>query len=201
MIKLFSCLVPFCIVCLFSCKNTAIRDRVSPLTTVPAPAPGPDAPPPGTPVLETPQAYCSYITDRQKKVYDYIIQMSDAATINPITAISTVNGAIPQIGVLTHEIKAMPPYKGNDAMRDAAVALFEFYEATFNGGYQQLFGYTQKGHTLTNAEVLRMKELSAAILTEEKRLNEVFKAKQQIFAEANHMVQQADLYQQVDYLK
>jgi len=194
--KLFFCLLSACITCLFSCNNSNITN---PAITVTA---SPDGPPSGTPVLETPQAYNDYITNRQRKVYDYIVQMSDAATINTMTAIRIINEATPKISQLTNEIKAMPPYKGNDAMRDAAVALFEFYETNFNKGYHQILDYTQKGDALTNAEALKMQELSAAIIQKEKRLNEKFKSKQQLFAAANNIVQQSNsaLYQHVGYL-
>lgn len=200
---LFFCLLSACVICLASCKNSAITNPVSPVTIVPTVSASPDAPPPGTPVLETPQAYSNYITDRQKKVYDYIVQMSDAATLSYMNAVSIITEAVPKISQLTSEIKAMPPYKGNDAMRDAAVALFEFYETIFSKRYHQILHYTQKGNALTSAEALQMQELSAAIITDEKRLHEIFKAKQQLFAEANNMIQQpnADLYQQVNYLK
>jgi hypothetical protein len=189
--KLFLIFFPTYVICLYSCKNTDITNPISPAIAVHTPPVNLDAPPPGTPVLETPEAYNTFITDRQLRVYEYIAQMSDAAKVSSENAIDVISKAGVQIEQLTNEIKAMPPYKGNDAMRDAAIALFEYYEDVFNHKYQQLIGYTSRRNLLTEDEVIQMQELSAEIISEEKRLHEKFKIKQQLFAEANKMEHQS----------
>ncbi len=129
--------------------------------------------------------------------------MTDVAATDPAAAEKVIDEAIPLIEKIIGEIKDMPPYKSDVSFRDAAVPLFEFYKATFDGAYREIITINKKGDKKTKADVAKQQALSDELSKEEAVLDVAMKSAQTAFAIANNMQVKEDteLQQKVDELK
>ena len=155
------------------------------------------------PSFSTAIDYNDYIINRQKDIYNFIFKMTDVAATEPAAAEKVINEAIPAIDKIIAEIKDMPPYKSDVSFRDAAVPLFEFYKATFDGAYREIIAINKKGDKKTKADVDKQQTLSDNLSKEEAVLDVAMKSAQTAFAVSNNMRVQAntDMQQKVDELK
>jgi hypothetical protein len=193
----FSSAIMLCMVVLFSCKNNSSTPSATPDGKKETKEEASDKP-----SFPTAIDYNDYIINRQKDIYNYIFKMSDVAAKDPEAAEKVIDEAIPVIEKIIGEIKDMPPYKSDVSFRDAAVPLFEFYKATFDGAYREIIAINKKGDKKTKADAAKQQMLSDKLSKEEASLDIAMKSAQNAFAVSNNMrVQEnTELQQKVDNL-
>lgn len=137
--------------------------------------------------FSTAVGYNDYIVKRQKDIYNFIFKMTDAAAKDPEAAEKVIDEAIPVIDKIIGEIKFLPSFNGDSSFRDAAVPLFEFYKATFDGAYREIIAINKKGDKKTKADIAKQQALSDKLSSEEASLDIAMKSAQSAFAVSNNM--------------
>lgn len=148
-----------------------------------------------------PVLYNDKIVDAQSAIGREIIAFVDFMGNGDLKeAEGQLAGVIATTQAKTNEVKAMPGFDGNVGLRNAAVALFQFYERTFDTEYRemlQLMGKEEFGP----AETERFNEILTSISTEEAKLDEEFKRQQNIFATTHNIIlQENELQEEIDDL-
>jgi hypothetical protein len=86
-----------------------------------------------------------------------------------------------------NEIKGMPSYRGDSALRDAAVNIFSFYKRIFLNQYKRIVEIRRKGSFMTKDDLDELKQIIDDISKEEEKLDKNFHNAQQDFADKNNM--------------
>lgn len=146
--------------------------------------------------------YNDYIVNRQKSIYDYIFRISTAAKTGPEEAEKIINEAVPAIEKIISEIKALPPYNGDENFRNTAISLYEFYLTSFDKSYREIIAINKLGNKKTKADKARQLQLSNDLTAAERGLDIAMKSAQRTFATANNMLVEdnKELQEKVDNL-
>ena len=89
---------------------------------------------------------------------------------------------------MIEEIKGMPPYKGDSALRDAAVSSFSFYKRVFGKDYMDILEIKKKGpENITEEDMQQANAIVEKISKEEEGYDKRFHEAQQRYADKNNM--------------
>jgi hypothetical protein len=83
-------------------------------------------------------------------------------------------------------VKAMPEFEGNSSLRNAAVELFQFYNATFKSDYREILDILKK-ETLLAKDEQRIQEIINNLSAAEASYDEKFRTEQNAFAQTHNM--------------
>ncbi len=143
--------------------------------------------------------YNNYIVDKQQEVVQTILAFSAAKEI--LKKEQIIDAYIPKVIKHLNDIKAMPAFKGNTALRTSSINLFEFYKEALSGSYKRIIDI-QKDGVITKEEQKEAQQISVSVNAKETKLDAAFKAAQQQFAAQNNMrIETSDLQKKIDKLK
>ena len=96
-------------------------------------------------------------------------------------------------------VSAMSDYNGSTRMRDAALALFNFYKEINSNEYKEMLDILQKGEEITKDDIARLTELEQLIASREIPLDAEFQNAQQEFATQNNIqIRENELQKEID---
>ncbi len=132
--------------------------------------------------------YNDYIVDRQTKLMKNVLEFGKMSDSQMDTADAALRRYANQAETMIGELKGMPAYKGDSALRDAAVRSFTFYKRVFETEYMDLLKIRQKGQeNITPDDVAEANRIVESISKEEESFDAAFKKAQENYAERNHM--------------
>ncbi len=130
--------------------------------------------------------YNDYIANRQTNLVKKVIELTKLMGVNLDSAEVKLNKAVSEAEEMIVEIKGMPPYKGDSALRDAAIRSFSFYKNVFENDYLNVINIYKKGEeNLTQEDVTEVNRIVAKISQEEEALDKSFHNAQKDYAEKN----------------
>ena len=145
--------------------------------------------------------YNDYIVKRQSTVMKNVMNFVTVSESNLDSAEELLDKYIKELDGMLGEIRGMPPYKGDSALRDAAVGTFGFYKRIFGKEYKDLIEIRRNGGALTEEGVARMQNIVDRISREEEQYDKAFHNAQQNFATKNNMkLTDNEMQKQIDKL-
>jgi predicted ribosome quality control (RQC) complex YloA/Tae2 family protein len=137
---------------------------------------------------KSPVEYNDYIVNRQTDLMKKVLSFGKIADISLDSAEAMLKKSVRDTEKMIGEIKGMPPYKGDSALRDAAAKSFAFYKRVFEKDYIDILNIRRKGEeNITEEDVTEANRIVATISKEEEVLDKVFHNAQQDYAEKNKM--------------
>ena len=132
--------------------------------------------------------YNDFIVNRQTTLMKKVVEFGKAAKENLDSAEAMVKQSAVDVEKMIIEIKGMPAYKGDSALRDAAVTSFSFYKRIFEKDYMDILAIRKKGdENITEADITEQNRIVASITSEEAGLDKIFQAAQREYASKNNM--------------
>lgn len=151
---------------------------------------------------KTPIAYNDYIVSRQNELIKKIIQLAEVANTNLDSASRLLNKYELETTSLIKDVSGMPAYKGDSALRDAAISTFSFYKKMFNHDYRRLLELRMSGNAESEEEIAEMKSIVEKISRDEEKYDKTFHNTQQDFAAKNKMkLIENELQQKINKIK
>ncbi|HUR66567.1 MAG TPA: hypothetical protein VMZ03_09460 [Chitinophagaceae bacterium] len=130
--------------------------------------------------------YNDYIVNRQTTLMKNILAFVDVAQADPDSAEKMLDKYVKETGVMITEIKGMPAYKGDSALRNAAANTFGFYRKLFDKEYRNILHLRSEGGVSADVEE-RIEAIVKGIEDEEKGFDDRFQDAQRSFARKNKM--------------
>lgn len=131
--------------------------------------------------------YNDFIVNRQMIVLKQMMAVADVTDDKLDWGLSVMANTADTLDVLIKDVKDMPPYGKDSALRDAAVDLFTFYQRIFKDDYRELFEIRKNGGLATEEGLTRMNEIVDKVSKEEDGLDSRFEKAQNAFAKSNGM--------------
>ncbi len=132
--------------------------------------------------------YNDYIINRQTKLVKQVLEINKIADQSLDSAGSFLNKSVNDAKKMIAEIRGMPAYKGDSALRDAAAKMFAFYIDLFENDYLHVFHILKKGKENISAEDKEeFNRIIESINKKEEGLEKAFHHAQKNFAEKNRM--------------
>ncbi len=131
--------------------------------------------------------YNDFIVNRQAILVKNDFDFSKIAESNIDSAQNKLRDYITEADLLINEIKGMPPYKGDSALRDAAASSFAFYRKVFEQDYREILAVKKKGEAITEEDVATVNSIVDRIGKEEEGYDKRFHEAQQRYADKNNM--------------
>lgn len=132
--------------------------------------------------------YNDYIVNRQTNLMKNVLDFSKIADANLDSAEIMLKKYVRQAEEMIDEIKGMPPYKGDSALRDAATRSFIFYKKIFENDYVDILTIRKKGaDNITEEDVAEANRIVDKIGREEEVFDKAFHTAQNDYATKNKM--------------
>lgn len=138
-------------------------------------------------VYKTAIEYNDFIVNRQMIVLKNMMTLADITDDKLDWGLGVMSKTADTLDILIKDVKNMPPYGKDSALRDAAVDLFTFYQRIFKDDYRELFEIRKNGGMATEEGMARMNEIVEKVSKEEDGFDARFEAAQNAFAKANGM--------------
>jgi len=133
-------------------------------------------------------SYNDYIINRQTKLMKNVVEFGKMIDTYPDSAQVIIEKSAIEVEKIIDEVKGMPPYKGDSALRDVAVQSFIFYKKLFEKDYPAVLAIRKKGQeNITSDEAIEYNRILENISKEEEVLEKAFHNAQQEYAEKNNM--------------
>lgn len=147
-------------------------------------------------VYKTPAQYNDYIIDRQSTVIKNIMEFSKTAETDLEAAKSLLSKYATQTDSLIVDLKGMPDYNGDSALRNAAVNLFGFYKNIFGGAYKEMVDIRING-----GDEAAIQAIVERITREEEGFDKSFQNAQKAFVKKNKMeLKENEMQKEIDKL-
>ena len=132
--------------------------------------------------------YNDYIVTRQTALIKNVLEFSKVAQTDLDSAESKLRGYAREADKMIEEIKGMPPYKGDTALRNAAVNSFSFYKRVFEKDYMDILRIKKKGaENITPEDMEEANAIVEKISKEEEGFDKRFHEAQKNYADKNNM--------------
>lgn len=132
--------------------------------------------------------YNDYIVDRQTTLIKNVIEFGKVVDISLDSAETMLKTSARQAERMIGELRGMPPYKGDSALRDAAVRSFTFYKKVFEKDYMDILNIRRKGAgNLTEEDVTEASRIIDKISKEEEGFDAEFHKAQANYAKKHKM--------------
>lgn len=132
--------------------------------------------------------YNNYIIDRHSRLMKEQMKFGEFARTNLDSATFQLEVISKQAEDVLTDIKGMPPFKKDSALRDAAIQSFIFYTRIFNEDYPKLIALARKERD--SADVFarpQIDEIVTKVIGEEKKYDSSFQVAQKAFADKNKL--------------
>ena len=131
--------------------------------------------------------YNDYIVNRQTTLIKFILDFSKMADSNLDSAGMMLKKYAMQAEQMINEVKGMPSYKGDSALRNAAAGSFIFYKKLFESDYVALLNLRKKNSVMGSEDVAEANRIVDRIGKEEEILDKGFHNAQKAYAKKNKM--------------
>lgn len=131
--------------------------------------------------------YNDYIVSRQTTLMKNIMSFVDVAQTDLDSAETLLDKYVRQTGVMVDEIKGMPAFKGDSALRNAAADIFAFYKRIFDKDYRSIIQIRKGDDGLSDDANAEIEQIVKKIEEEEKNHDDRFQGAQKNFARKNKM--------------
>jgi len=138
-------------------------------------------------VYKSASQYNDYIVSRQTTIMKKVVDFVQVSQTDLDSAEKMLDKYITDIDRIISDIQAMPPYKGDSTLRDAAVGSFSFYKKIFGNEYKQLINIRRSGEAETEEGAAEMEKIVEFITKEEEKYDKAFHNAQKDFADKNNM--------------
>lgn len=149
----------------------------------------------------SPEDYNNYIVNKQTETARNLLQFGNSVSTDPKGTLTSLDGYAKEIQQDIEDIKGMPAYKGNTELRDAAVALFGFYERLFKEDYKKIAEVRAAAadSDLTEAQAQEINQVAEKLSVDEKGFDNRFQKAQREFAKEHKMrILENDLQKEID---
>jgi hypothetical protein len=137
---------------------------------------------------KTPVQYNDYIVSRQSTLMNNVLHFGKAAQLDLDSANHMLDGFEVQADKMIEDIKGMPPYKNDSALRDAAINSFTFYKRVFRDDYKEIIRLRQAAETDESTDVdASIRKIVDKLTIDEDKYDKAFHNAQQNFAAKNKM--------------
>lgn len=136
---------------------------------------------------KSPVEYNDYIVNRQSNLMKKIMAFGQIAQNDLDSATALLDKYEGETDVMIKELKGMPVYKKDSALRNAAIRSFTFYKKVFSQDYRELIAIRKEKGDETEEGVAKMNEIVERITKEEEKLDKAFHNAQRDFASKNKM--------------
>ena len=131
--------------------------------------------------------YNDYIVSRQTTLMKNILVFVEVAQSDLDSAEKMLDQYVKETGDIIKDIKGMPAYKGDTALRNAAANTFGFYRKLFDQEYRSIL-HLRNGENAQSSDVeTQIEAIVKSIEEEEKGYDERFQEAQKAFALKNKM--------------
>lgn len=132
--------------------------------------------------------YNDYIVERQERLVQNILSLRSLSKEELNAADTLLQRYARQADSIIEEVRGMPPYRKDTALRNAAINSFGFYKRIFEKEYPPVLRLRQKGsEQLTLEDVEQANAILERIAKEEKELDAEFQKAQREYATKNNM--------------
>jgi hypothetical protein len=138
-------------------------------------------------VYKSASEYNDYIVGRQTTIMKNVMDFVEVSQTNLDSAEKMLDVYIVDLDRIIGQIRDMPAYKGDSALRDAAIASFSFYKKIFGNDYKQLIAIRNSGRAETQEGQDEMNKIVENITREEEKYDREFHNAQRSFADKNNM--------------
>ena len=152
-------------------------------------------------VFKTATDYNDYIVGYQTRIMKQVVDFVDASRIDLDSSSRLLDNYVVEIEKMIGDIKAMPAYKGDSSLRDAAVHSFEFYRRIFSNEYKDLLRIRKSGGAETPEGMDEMNRIVDKITRDEEKYDKEFHNAQGDFARKNNMrLKENEMQKKIDEL-
>lgn len=131
--------------------------------------------------------YNDYIVSRQATLMKKVLEFGRVAQLDLDSAEQMLDEFTDDTDKMIVEIKGMPPFKKDSALRDAAIRTFTFYKKVFSNDYKEMLQVRNKpGIDVATAEQ-EVNAIVERLSKEEEGYDRSFHKAQQAFADKNNM--------------
>lgn len=131
--------------------------------------------------------YNDYIVSRQTKLMRNIMDFVKVAQTDLDSAELMLDNYVKETGTMVMDLKGMPAFKGDSALRDAAVSIFGFYKKIFDHDYRDIIHLRQDQEGDATVIEERIQQIVKNVEEEEKGYDSRFQGAQKAFAKKNNM--------------
>ncbi len=132
--------------------------------------------------------YSNYIVSRQTTLMKNVPMFGKMLGINIDSAEIILRHSALEAEKMIGEIKGMPVYKGDSALREAAVQSFYYYKRLFEKDYMDVVTIQKKGkENLTDEDAIEINRIIDKISKDEQSVEEIFSKVQRSFADKNNI--------------
>ena len=150
-------------------------------------------------VYKTPVQYNDYIVGRQTTLLKNIMEFAKVAQIDLDSADKMLNGYVKQTNDMIEDLRGMPPYKGDSALRDAAINSFTFYRKAFDEYYREIIKLRKEGG---EDQETAINEIVEKLSADEEKYDKTFHNAQKDFAKKNKMrLMDNEMQKEIDDMK
>ena len=143
--------------------------------------------------------YNDYIVNRQTIIMKNVMDFVKISGTDIDSAGKMLDRYILEMDSLISDVRAMPSYKGDSILRDAAIGSFGFYKKVFGNEYKQLLGIRRSGESGTKDGVAEMNKIVEQITLGEEQYDKIFHNAQDDFAKKNNMtLEENELQKKID---
>jgi hypothetical protein len=146
--------------------------------------------------------YNDYIVNRQTNLMKRVLEFGKAAQVNPDSAEALLAVYEKETDMMIANLKGMPPFKKDSALRDAAIRSFIFYKRVFREDYKQILLMRKR----TDISIEEAEKETTAIVEQLKEdeagFDKAFQQAQRNFASTNNMkLRENEVQKEVEKLK
>ncbi len=150
-------------------------------------------------VYKTPVQYNDYIVGRQTTLLKNIMEFAKVAQTNLDSADKMLNDYVQQTDKMIIELRGMPAYRGDSALRDAAISSFTFYRKTFDDYYRNIIRLRQDVDADNESAI---NDIVETLTREEEKYDKAFHNAQRNFATKNKMkLMDNEMQKDIDEMK
>jgi len=152
-------------------------------------------------VYRSASEYNDYIVSRQSTVMQQVLDFVAVSERDLDSADKMLDGYVLQLDRIISEIHAMPAYRGDSALRNAAVRTFEFYRRIFGNEYKRIIAIRREGGSFTAEGMEEMERIVQEIERTEEKFDKAFHDAQLNFARRNNMqLKENEMQKEIDRL-
>jgi len=150
---------------------------------------------------KTAVVYNDAIVNHQSRIMKDILNFVDASKVSLDSADRLLDVYTGELNTVIEDIKGMPAFRGDSALRDAAVQSFGFYKRIMTGEYKELIRLRKEGAGETDEGVAQMNAIVEKISKEEEGFDKNFHSAQLAFAKKNNItLTENDMHKKIDNL-
>lgn len=140
-----------------------------------------------SPAFEDAVTYNDFIIQRQGKIINHILAVSNLVGTNLDSAETMLSQGVAITDSALTQVEAMGAFNGDSTFRNRALQNFRFYRRLFTTDYNTIIRINRKGADATEADIDSILEIQQRLESEEAELDKALSNAQTDFAKRNKM--------------